>query len=48
MAFDPRLTAYQIPYEPIFETTKQEIERSLFSLEEKLRRVTLLIYSVEK
>jgi hypothetical protein len=44
MAWDPRITAYQIPYQPLFETTKQEIERSLLALEEKLRRVHRLIF----
>ena len=43
MSYDPRLSAYQIPYQPLFESTRHEIERSLFSLEEKLKRVCFII-----
>ena len=38
MSWEPRMNSYQIPYQPLFETTKQEIERSLFALEDKLRK----------
>ncbi len=47
--YDPRYSpAYQIPFQPLYETTRLEIERSIFTLEEKFRRVIPSIFSAKK